>query len=133
MVSGLDTARFWVPAGDWRLLRITADMDLTRRFDYRNARGVPDPIVGICVRADRSIYVVSDRVRTEAQFVSVAMHEMLHAVGLEHTVAAPRSVMAPNLPAQAPVTLTADDREELRRALTPNTTEADVQVNARKP
>ncbi len=118
-ISGLDTTSFWVPPGDWRLMRILESSDLTHRFDMRNAKGAPEPIVGICVRADRNLYVVPDRIRTEEQFVSVTMHELLHAVGLEHTVAAPRSVMSAVLPSRAPVVLTVIDQEELLRALTP--------------
>lgn len=117
LVSGMTPELFWVPPGSWRLLRILDADGLTQRFDLRNARGVPDPIVGICIRAAHDLYIVPDRTRTSAQMLSVTMHEMLHAVGLEHTVAAPRSVMSPTLPPAAPVTLSVYDLEELRRAL----------------
>jgi hypothetical protein len=116
-VSGMDTASFWVPAGDWRLFRILDGDDITRRFDWRNARGIADPIVGICVRADHSIYLVPDRARTEEQLMSVAMHELLHAVGAEHT-GVPTSIMSENVAVKAVLQLTPVDQRELHRALT---------------
>jgi hypothetical protein len=112
--SGLDPARFWVPPGAWRFLRIVSDSDLTRRFDWRNGRD--EAIVGICVRASQDLYLVPDRIRTSEQFLSVAMHEVLHAVGLEHT-GVDSSVMAEKVGDHPPVRLTPVDVRELRRAL----------------
>lgn len=116
--TGLDPGRFWVPPGSWRLLRILGDSSLALRFDMRNATSVPEPVVGICVRAAYDIYIVPDRILSDGQFVSVAMHELLHAVGLEHA-AGPGAVMADTLGSRAPVTLSPVDRTELRRALSP--------------
>lgn len=122
-VSGMDTASFWIPPGEWRLLRIGGDDALTLRFDMRNAKGRPEPIVGICVRADHSLYLVPDRIRTERMLISVAMHEILHAVGAEHRDDPPRplqgNVMSPMVRWDAPVVLSATDLLELRRSLSP--------------
>lgn len=122
-ISGIDSARFAVPTGHWRLLRILDTDSLTLRFDMRNAKGKPEPIVGICVRADHNLYIVPDRIRLERQFLSVSMHEILHAVGAEHRDDPPRplqrNVMSPYVATDAPVTLSATDLAELRSALTP--------------
>lgn len=116
--SGLDPHQFAVPAGAWRLLRILDQDDLTNRFDHRNARGAPDPIVGICVRAGHDLYLVPDRIRTSEQFVSVTMHEILHAVGLGHS-SERGSVMFPAVGDRAPVRLTTEDFAALRLTLIP--------------
>lgn len=117
-VSGLDTASFRIPPGDWRLMRIGDTDDLTHRFDHRNSRGVPDPIVGICVRYDHSLYLVPDRIRTSAQLLSVTMHEILHAVGMEHG-GGRRAVMHPVVVDDAPVRLSDADLSALSTVLRP--------------
>jgi hypothetical protein len=63
------------------------------------------------------LYLVPDRIRTSEQFVSVAMHEILHAAGLEHTHTR-TSVMSETVGDRAPVVLTPVDMTELHRVLT---------------
>ncbi len=64
------------------------------------------------------VHMVPIRMRTDRAFVSVAMHEFLHVIGVQHVSGDPDAMMAASKDANnGPLTLTQTDRDAIAAAL----------------
>ena len=93
-----------IPAGEWWLVNLPDASDIAHHFDQKH--GVK--VLGEADTEHHVVYLLPERLRTHVRFVHTAMHETMHAIGIEHAEDDPYAVMAaivvPHLPLHLNVT-----------------------------
>lgn len=98
---------------EWYLVDLPENSGITEHFDDKHK----SKILGECDSLYHVVYLITERVTTHDRFVHVAMHETLHAVGLDHLKDAPEAIMFPYTKSVLPLRLHEADLEEFCRVL----------------
>jgi len=96
-----------IPAGEWFLVNLPDGSDIAHHFDAKH--GVK--VIGECDTDHHVVYLLPERLRTHDRFVHTAMHEVMHAIGIEHADDDPYAVMAAIVVPHLPIRLNASDLE----------------------
>ncbi len=91
--------------GRWRILHLSEDTTPVQSFDAEHK----SMVLGECDYGDRRIYLVRERLVTRTRFIHVAMHEILHAVGVQHVTGDAHAIMAPIAFSRLPLHMSSSD------------------------
>lgn len=89
----------------WRIVDIAESAPVVAYFDEFHKTKV----IGECDGEKKIVYLVRERIETHDRFVHVAMHEILHAVGLPHVKGDAHAIMAPILFSRLPLHMSPTD------------------------
>lgn len=104
-------------AGDDVVLRTAVSSPLVQKMDEITG----GQLLGLCYHDDErggaiTVFLVPERLKGQRMFVSVTMHEFLHADNIQHTPEDVRSVMYPHTSEGTPPTcINATDSKEICR------------------
>jgi hypothetical protein len=98
---------------EWYLVDLPEVSGITEHFDKLHH----SKIWGECDSEYHVVYLITERVTTHNRFVHIAMHEILHAVGLQHLKGDTRAVMFPYVTSNLPLKMNETDLDEFCRVL----------------
>lgn len=90
---------------DWYLANLPIESELTKHFDEKHGA----TILGECDYDHKIVYMMTERLASHDRFVHVAMHEFLHAAGLQHVKGDPHAIMAAIVVSKLPIQMAPAD------------------------
>jgi hypothetical protein len=89
----------------WQIVELSETTPAAQHFDdYHKMQ-----VLGECDPEHHIVYLFHERVDTHDTFVHVAMHEILHAVGLPHVSGDSHAIMAPRVVPKLPLHMSTTD------------------------
>jgi len=100
-----DSTETMRPLDGWQILYLSQVTPVAEYFDDLHKTRV----LGECDYDNSHVYLFRERVETHDRFVHVAMHEILHAVGVHHVKGDVHAIMAPIVFSRLPLHMSSTD------------------------